>query len=349
MPAKPTFIERCTTTALDFSSLERHTCTALYGGQHAICMPALGALLTSPTSPVQAAGTLRIAMTAAHIPLPNGQTDQGAQGMRFMGYTAFEALVSYDLNSSSKPVTLISGLATGWTIDAKDKTRWTFTLRPGVKFHDGSAFNTQAVVWNLDKILNQQAEQFDPRQSAQGRTRIPSVASYKVINDLAVEIVTREPDSLLPPGMARIVMSSPAQWAAAGKSWDAFLKKPAGTGPWKPQTYTQRERAVLVRNADYWDKNRVPKLDSIVLLPMPDASARVAALRSGQVDWRELPPPDAMDTLKAAKFNIVSNVYPHVWPWHFSRAEGSPWNDIRIRKAANLAIGRDGMKALLGA
>ena len=309
---------------------------------------AVGALLAVSVGSAMAAGTLRIAMTSSDIPLPNGQTDQGAEGMRFMGYTVFEALVGYDLSTSTKPVTLIPGLASAWVVDAKDKTRWTFTLRQGVKFHDGSAFNAQAVVWNLDKILNQQAEQFDTRQAAQGRGRIPSVQSYKAINDRTVEVITKEPESLLPFQMAWIVMSSPAQWAAVGKSWDAFLAKPSGTGPFKLQSYTPRERAVLVRNAEYWDKKRVPKLDSIVLLPVPDASARVAALRSGQVDWIELPPPDAMDSLKAANFKLVSNVYPHVWPWHFSRVEGSPWNDIRIRKAANLAIDREGMKALLG-
>jgi ABC-type transport system substrate-binding protein len=308
----------------------------------------LGALLSAPATQALASGTLRVAMSASDVPLPNGQTDQGAEGMRFMGYTVFEALVAYDLSSPSKPVTLIPGLATGWSVNAADKTRWTFNLRPGVKFHDGSPFNAQAVVWNLDKILNQQAEQFDTRQSAQGRGRIPSVQSYKAVNDLTVEIVTKELESLLPFQMAWIVMSSPAQWAASGKSWDTFLTKPSGTGPWKLQSYTPRERAVLARNADYWDKKRVPKLDSMVLLPVPDASARVAALRSGQVDWIEVPPPDAMDSLKAAKFNIVSNVYPHVWPWHLSRVEGSPWNDIRIRKAANLAIDREGMKSLLG-
>ena len=308
----------------------------------------LGVGLAGAPLVADAAGTLRVAMQASDIPLPNGQTDQGAEGMRFMGYTVFEALIGYDLSSADKPVTLTPGLATEWQVDAADKTRWTFKLRPGVKFHDGSDFNADAVVWNLDKILKQDAEQYDARQAAQGRGRIPGVKAYKAIDPLTVEIVTAEPDALLLNQLTWIVMSSPAQWNALGKSWDAFLQKPSGTGPWKLQTYTPRERAVLVRNDGYWDTARVPKLDSLVLLPVPDASARVAALRSGQVDWIEAPPPDAIDSLKGAGFSITSNVYPHVWPWHFSRAEGSPWNDIRVRKAANLAIDREGMKALLG-
>ncbi|MBP9147541.1 MAG: ABC transporter substrate-binding protein [Rhodoferax sp.] len=295
-----------------------------------------------------AAGTLRVAMTASDIPLPNGQTDQGAEGMRFMGYTVFEALVGYDLSSSDKASTLIPALATEWKVDPANKLRWVFKLRPGVKFHDGSAFDAQSVVWNLDKILNQKAEHFDTRQAAQGRGRVPTVASYKALDDLTVEIVTSEVNALLPFQMVWIVMSSPAQWQTAGKSWDAFLKSPSGTGPFKLESYVPRERAVLARNPGYWNKLRVPKLDKLVLLPVPDASARVAALRSGQVDWIEAPPPDALDSLKGAGFSLVSNVYPHVWPWHFSRLEGSPWNDIRVRKAANLAIDREGMKQLLG-
>lgn len=314
---------------------------------NAVRAVALGALLCLTVGASQAAGVLRIAMTASDIPLPNGQTDQGAEGMRFMGYSVFEALVAYDLSSSDKPTSLIPGLATEWKVEP-DKLRWVFKLRPGVKFHDGSAFNAQSVVWNLDKILNSKAEQFDAKQAAQGRGRIPTVASYKVLNDLTVEITTSEVNALLPFQMAWIVMSSPAQWQTVGKSWDAFVKAPSGTGPFKLESYVPRERAVLARNADYWNKSRVPKLDKMVLLPVPDASARVAALRSGQVDWIEAPPPDAFDSLKGAGFALVSNVYPHVWPWHFSRLEGSPWNDIRVRKAANLAIDREGMKSLLG-
>lgn len=308
---------------------------------------ALGLVLCGAVA-AHAAGTLRVAMTASDIPLPNGQTDQGAEGMRFMGYTVFEGLIGYDLSSADRPATLAPALATEWRVDSADKLRWIFKLRPGVKFHDGSPFNAQAAIWNLEKVLNPKAEQFDPKQAAQGRGRIPTVAGYKAIDELTLEVTTSEVNALLPFQMAWILMSSPTQWQTVGKSWDAFIKAPSGTGPFKLESYEPRRSAVLARNVNYWNKARVPKLDKMVLLPVPDPSARVAALRSGQVDWIEAPPPDAMDSLKAAGFNLVSNVYPHVWPWHFSRLEGSPWNDVRVRKAANLAIDREGMKQLLG-
>jgi ABC-type transport system substrate-binding protein len=296
----------------------------------------------------QGQGVLRIAMTASDVPLPNGQTDQGAEGMRFIGYTLFDSLVLWDLTSADKPASLTPGLASEWSVDARDKTRWIFKIRKGVRFHDGSAFTAQAAVWNFDKILSNNAPQFDTKQAAQGRSRIPTVKSYRAVDENTLEIVTSEPDALLPYAVAWIVMSSPAAWEKAGRNWDAFTKAPAGTGPWKLERYAPRERAELVPNRDYWDKARIPKAERLVLLPMPDALARVAALRSGQVDWIEAPPPDAIASLKQAGFVITSNVYPHVWPWHFSRVDGSPWNDVRVRKAANLAIDRAGMQKLLG-
>lgn len=306
------------------------------------------ALAAGGIVPAGAETTLRIAMTASDIPLPNGQTDQGAEGMRFVGYTVFEALIAWDLSSAVKPSTLVPGLATEWKTDPKDKARWVFKLRQGVRFHDGSPFTADAVVWNLAKLLDKSAPQYDDKQAAQGRGRIPTIASYKILDKDTVEIITSTPDALLPYQIAWIVMSSPAQWEKAGKSWEAFLKSPSGTGPWKVRSYKPRERLELVRNDGYWNAARKPKVDALVLLPVPDESARVAALRSGQVDWIEAPPPDSIESLRSAGFTITSNVYPHVWPWHFSRLEGSPWNDIRVRKAANLAIDREGMKKLLG-
>ena len=83
-----------------------------------------------------------------------------------------------------------------------------------------------------------------------------------------------------------------------GRDWGKVAKKPSGTGPWMLETLKPRERADLVRNPNHWDKTRIPKCDRLVLLPMPDAQhARRCAL-SGQVDWIEAPPPDAVPRLK---------------------------------------------------
>jgi ABC-type transport system substrate-binding protein len=309
---------------------------------------ALAVALSVAAAPAAfAQGTLRIGMTASDIPLTTGQTDNGGEGMRFMGYTVYDGLINWDLSSATKPSDLMPGLATSWAVDATDKTKWTFRLRDGVKFHDGSDFTAESVVWNLDKLLKNDAPQYDPRQSAQGRSRIPAVASYKALDKQTIEITTKGPDATLPFQLAWIMMSSPAQWEKVGRSWDSFAKTPSGTGPWKLTAFVPRERAEMVPNAAYWDKARVPKLDKLVLVPLPEANARVAALRSGQVDWIEAPPPDAVASLKGAGFAIVTNSYPHNWTWHLSRIPGSPWNDVRVRKAANLAIDRDGMKELL--
>jgi len=296
-----------------------------------------------------AQGTLRIGMTASDIPLTTGQTDNGGEGMRFMGYTVYDALINWDLSSATKPSGLMPGLATSWGLDEGDptKTKWIFKLREGVKFHDGSDFTAEAVIWNLDKIIKKDSPQFDPRQSGQGLTRIPAVGAYRAVDKYTVEITTKVPDATLPYQIAWIMMSSPAQYEKVGKSWDAFARTPSGTGPWKLEKFVPRERAELVPFKEYWDKARVPKLDRLVLLPLPEANARVAALRSGQVDWIEAPPPDAVPSLKAAGMQIITNSYPHNWTWHLSRIEGSPWNDVRVRKAANLAIDRDGMKEML--
>jgi peptide/nickel transport system substrate-binding protein len=305
---------------------------------------------------------LRIGMTAADIPRTSGQPDQGFEGNRFAGLTMYDGLTMWDLSSAEKASVLIPGLAAEWKVDDADKTKWTFKLRPEVKFHDGSPFNADAVVWNVDKVLRQDAPQFDASQVGLTASRMPTLMSARKIDDLTVELVTKEPDSFLPINLANLFMASPAKWqklydAASGTdtkakskaAWEAFARDASGTGPWKMSGFTPRERLELVKNADYWDKARVPHVDKMVLLPMPEANARTAALLAGQVDWIEAPAPDALPEIKQRGFLIYSNEEPHVWPWQFSRLPGSPWNDIRVRKAANLCIDREGLKdGLLG-
>ncbi|MEP9352305.1 ABC transporter substrate-binding protein [Xanthobacter sp. KR7-65] len=306
--------------------------------------------------------TLRIGMTAADIPRTLGQPDQGFEGNRFTGLTMYDALVNWDLSSATKPSVLIPGLATEWKVDDADKTKWVFKLRPGVTFHDGSPFNADAVVWNVDKVLNKEAPQFDASQVGVTASRMPTLRSAKKIDDLTVELTTSEPDSFLPYNLTNLFMVSPTHWqklyetaegadakAKSAAAWTVFARSASGTGPWKMAAFVPRERLELVKNPTYWDKNRIPKTDRMVLLPMPEANARTAALMAGQVDWIEAPAPDAIPQLKSRGFKIESNEQPHVWPWQFSRIDGSPWNDIRVRKAANLCIDREGMKdGLLG-
>ena len=291
---------------------------------------------------------LRIAMTLSDIPLTTGQPTQGAEGIRFMGMTVYDALFSWDLSQNDTPSVLVPGLAESYTVDSETNTIWTFHLRRGVRFHDGSDFTADSVIWNFEKLLNREAPQFDQAQANQGAARFAGVVSYRKVDDYTVEVVTEAPDSMFFYRISAIYFSSPAHWEALGGDWGAFAQNPSGTGPFKLESFVPRERANLVRNDDYWDTERVPRVDGVTLLAMPDATTRVAALLSGQVDWVEAPPPDAVPRLTSQGMDVYSMVYPHVWPFWLSYAEDSPFRDINVRKAANLAIDRDGIAAFLG-
>jgi len=323
---------------------------------------AVASVLAVFASPASAQSTVRIGMTAADIPRTLGQPDQGFEGNRFTGNTMYEGLTLWDLSSAEKPSVIIPGLATEWAVSPTDNTKWIFKLRPGVKFHDGSDFNADAVVWNVEKVLKQDAPHFDASQVGVTASRMPTLRSARKIDDMTVELTTSAPESLLPINLTNLFMASPAHWQKlydaasatdpkekAKQAWDAFARNASGTGPWKMDRFVPRERLELVKNDAYWNPARRPKVDRLVLLPMPEANARTAALLSGQVDWIENPSPDALPQIKQRGFVIHANEQPHVWPWQFSRIEGSPWNDIRVRKAANLCIDRNAMKdGLLG-
>ena len=108
-----------------------------------------------------------------------------------------------------------------------------------------------------------------------------------------------------------------------------------------------RASAELLKNAGYWNPARMAKADRIVLVVAPDTVTRTNALLTGQVDFIETPAPDLVPRLKSAGMRIVENVTPHVWNYHLSLLEGSPWRDLRLRKAANLAINRDDVVGLM--
>src|ERR1700712_1842414 len=290
----------------------------------------------------------RVAMTAADIPLTTGQASQGSEGVRFMGFTAYDGMTSWDLTHADGPARLRPALAKAWEVDPAQTTRWAFHLRDDVKFHDGSDFTADAVVWNLDKLKLSTAPQYDTAQAAQAATWTGVIDTYRAIDKLTVEIVTKQPDANLPYEMANILMSSPARWEEMGRDWTKVGLHPSGTGPWVVDKVIPRTRVEFVRNAAYWDKSRIPKCDRMIILPIPDGMTRVSALLNGQIDWVEAPPPDTIPQLKAAGMQIVMNQYPHIWPYLYSTLPDSAFKDVRVRHAMNYAIERDGLCSLLG-
>ena len=324
------------------------------------CSLAFGLLASAS---VHAEKVLRIAMTAGDIPRTLGQPDQGFEGNRFTGIPMYDSLTQWDLTKTDQASALIPALALSWAVDATDKTKWVFKLRPDVKFHDGSAFNADSVLWNVNKVLDKAAPQFDPSQVGVTASRMPTLRTARKIDDLTVELTTSQPDAFLPINLTNLFMASPAQWAKkleavpasvtdkaerSKQAWAAFAADASGTGPFRMSKFVSRERLEIVANPAYWDAKRRPKIDRVVMLPLPEANSRTAALLSGQVDWIEAPAPDALDTIKARGFKLYSNPQPHVWPWQLSFAPGSPWLDKRVRQAANLCVDRTSMKQLLG-
>lgn len=299
----------------------------------------------------QASGServLRYGISMADIPQTTGQPDRGAGAYQFTGYTLYDPLVAWEMDVADRPGKLVPGLATAWEADPADRTKWVFRLRPGVAFHDGSAFDADAVIWNFEKVLNPQAPHFDNRQAAQVRPRLPSVAAWRKLDAMTVEVTTKAVDSFFPYQMLWFLISSPAQYERLGRSWERFASEPSGTGPFRLARLVPRERAELVRNTAYWNPARMPKVDRLVLVVAPETTTRTNALIAGQLDLVESPAPDLMPRLRQAGARVMDNVTPHVWNYHLSLVEGSPWRDVRLRRAANLAINRDEVVALLG-
>jgi peptide/nickel transport system substrate-binding protein len=327
--------------------ISRRVIMKMLAGAPLATVPAVGLAQTpAGVRPGSKQSVLRVAMTVADIPLTSGQPSQGAEGWRFMGITLYDGLTRWDLSKREEAAKIVPCLAESWKVSDTDKKVWTFNLRRGVKFHDGSEFNADAVVFNFEKLMRKDSPFFNQPQANQ--LFYDGIADWKKIDDYTIQVITKRPDAVLPYALAIIFMSSPKRWEEVGKDWNKFAERPSGTGPWMMDSWKARERAELVRNPNHWDKARVPKSDRLILLPMPDANTRVAALLSGQVDWIEAPLSDAVPRLRQAGMQIVTNIYPHNWPYQLSYLDDSPFKDVRVRKAANLAIDREGLLKLLG-
>ena len=294
----------------------------------------------------RAGGTVIVGMTAGDLPATTGNPDQGFEGYRFVGYNLYDSLVLWDLSKADKASDIKPGLATEWHVDEANDKRWIFTLRQGVKWHDGCDFTADDVVWNMGYTINDKAPQFNPAQFAQARPYLGTYAGIEKIDDHTVAFDTKVPDSLFPYEISYVLMISPCRAKEVKYDWTAYAQNPSGTGPYRLDKAVPHQRLEFAPNTAYWDTARVPKQDRLVLVPMPEASTRTAALLSGQVNWIEAPSPDAVARLKSAGMQIITNVYPHNWSYQLNFVK-SPFADKRVRQAANYALNREDIKELL--
>ncbi len=214
-------------------------------------------------------------------------------------------------------------------IKSQDGKIWTIKLRQGVKFHDGTPFNSHAVVLHWKRILN-------PENRFRGLLLLGPIASVEASQEFEVKFHLHHAWApfttfLTIPGGFTALIPSPA--AVENGSHNLH---PVGTGPFALKEWKRGDSILVTKNPDYWQKNR-PFLDEIVFRAIPDHAARYAALASGQAD---LMITDRASHVKKLEKNPDFTKYPLVWRGAGIFALNNrkpPLDDIRVRRALALA------------
>jgi len=301
-----------------------------------------GCASAQPSGPPPSGGELRIAMSAGNIPFPSTPPNEGYEGYRFVGNNIYDGLTRLNLDQASTLPSPQPSLAESWTM-SKDLTTWTFKLRQGVKFHDGTTFDADAVIFQYDRLRTKTFQYYDTKSAASAAALFRYFKSWRKIDNRTVEIKTTKPYAWLPWDLAGIFYPSPSVVKQYGNN--DYNKHASGTGPFRMTKYVDGEEMELTRNDDYW---RVPvKLGRIVLYPQPEPASRLSMLQSGEVDWAEVPSPDSVDQLKKEGYQIEMGKYPHGIMPRFNMFRAPFKDNLVLRQALNYALDREGTAALL--
>jgi peptide/nickel transport system substrate-binding protein len=252
----------------------------------------------------------------------------------FIMLNIFDPLVSLRADGQVFP-----GLAESWT-STPDGLTWTFKLKPGVKFHDGTPFNAEAVKFSFDRMVDPETKSRQAGVALRGfydRT--------EVVDPLTARIVLKKPKASFLTVLSQAFFA-PVSPKAAREAGAEFGRKPVGTGPFKFVEWVQNQHIKLAKNPDYsWGPPYLHKgaahFNTLTFRQIPDAGARLAALESGQVDAIDLPPTHQLERLKAdPRFQVKSAPQPGMpwgWPMNVKKA---PTDDLRVRQAMIYALDR---------
>lgn len=238
-----------------------------------------------------------------------------------------EPLVKIDKDGKNIP-----GLAESWQI-ASDGLSITFKLRQGVKFHDGTAFNAQAVKYTFNRLL-------DPNVRVPQRAMYRAIKSVDPVDDYTVKFTLSAPSPALLGALSHTVsgMISPASIDKDGNSYTHYVH-PVGTGPYTFKEYVKGSRLSFAKFSEYWGKK--PYYDTVDLRIVPEAATRESLVLAGQADMLILPPTaDIPNLQKNNKVNVL--LAPSDRIIYIALNTTSPkLKDKRVRQALNYAVDRE--------
>jgi peptide/nickel transport system substrate-binding protein len=290
------------------------------------------ALFAGPASAQKQGGSITVGLEAdipGFDPLKVGVFDTAAETA---AAAIFDTLVYLDDKGKVQPK-----LALSWEPSEDFKT-WTFKLRPGVKFHDGTPFNAEAVKANFDR-------QKDPANKCRCAFYLAGIKDAQAPDELTVVYNLNDPSVNFPAIItiqsSNWVIQSPTAWKTKG---DDYNRNPVGTGPYILKSWTAGDRIVLEKNPDYWNKGH-PYLDRIILKPLPDAQSRFASLQSGEADiiWDDEYDADNIQRAQKDPKMTVHNYAGSGAQVYAFNTKVAPFDDVRVRQAMVMAIDRKKM------
>ena len=288
----------------------------------------LGAAAALPWAamPSRAQGTerdLRFALGSPILSLDPGISD-GSQPQT-VRYHIMEQLVRMNpADGAIEPL-----LAERWSV-AADKVTWTLTLRPGVRFHDGSALTSADVVASFRRML-------DPANGLPKGNDLRAIRTLREVDPLTVEIVTAEPFgpflAMLAQDSASVLSKASLERPQAVIAWS-----PVGTGPYRYQSHVPQQSVTIVRNDAYWGPPPGPR--RITFLNVPEASTRLAMLETGQADIIvDVPAAELPRLRRLPSIGLIEK--PNNRVMHIGiNVTRAPFTDLRVRQALNHAIDR---------
>lgn len=249
----------------------------------------------------------------------------------------FDTLVQFKDGSTE----IEPGLAEKWDVSA-DGLNYTFHLRPGVKFHDGTPMNADAVVFSLMRQHDTKHEAYKYSQmwaywQDMGMDKL--VALISKVDDKTVRMTLKTPSA---PFLANMAMSfaSIVSPAAVRKHKQEFARNPVGTGPFKFVSWTKNEKIVLDAFGEFWGGK--PKLGRVIFRSYPDSSTRLNAFLAKEIHMMNLPTPDQVNVIrqKRPEAKIVEEPAMNVAYLAFNTTKG-PFAKPKVRQALNMAVNKE--------